>query len=104
MEDLNIINNNIKFTIHVNYLENTFQCNEDNESGKFNIVDKSLILIWDNKDIEYYELSNLDDKTYIKNDENENNVHRNDVHRNDDKINIIHNEWEDTIYLIDNNR
>jgi len=99
MEDLNIINNNIKFTIHVNYLENTFQCNEDNESGKFNIVDKSLILIWDNKDIEYYELSNLDDKTYIKNDENENNVHR-----NNDKINIIHNEWEDTVYLIDNNR
>jgi hypothetical protein len=103
MEDLNIINHNIKFTINVNYLENTFQCNEDNESGKFNIVDKSLILIWDNKDIEYYELSDLDDKTYIKNDDNEN-KYDNENKENNDKINIIHNEWEDIVYLIDNNK
>jgi hypothetical protein len=103
MEDLIIINNNIKFTINVNYLENTFQCNEDNESGKFNIVDKSLILIWDNKDIEYYELSDLDDKTYIKNDDNEN-KYDNENKENNDKINIIHNEWEDIVYLIDNNK
>jgi hypothetical protein len=99
MEDLNIITHNIKFTINVNYLENTFQCNEDNETGKFNIVDKSLILIWDNKDIEYYELSDLDDKTYIKNDDT-----REDKHQDENEINIIHNEWEDIVYLIDNNK
>ncbi len=110
MEDLNIINHNIKFTINVNYLENTFQCNEDNEIGKFNIVDKSLILIWENKDIEYYELSDLDDKTYIQNNTDINDKNNNINDKNDNindknkKINIIHNEWEDIIYLIDNNR
>jgi hypothetical protein len=111
MEDLNIINHNIKFTINVNYLENTFQCNEDNEIGKFNIVDKSLILIWENKDIEYYELSDLDDKTYIQNntdinDKSDNNIKdkNNNIKDKNKKINIIHNEWEDIIYLIDDNR
>ena len=103
MEDLNIKNNNIKFIINVNYLENTFQCNEDNETGKFNIVDKSLILIWDNKDIEYYELSDLDDKTYIKNEDKNEDKYKDKYHY-ENEINIIHNEWQDIIYLIDNNR
>ena len=55
MEEIKIINSKKEFLIKINYLSNTFFIvNESNKSGKFEIIEDTMILIWENDDIEYY--------------------------------------------------
>ena len=55
MEEIKIINSKKEFLIKINYLSNTFFIvNESNKSGKFEIIEDTMILIWENDEIEYY--------------------------------------------------
>jgi len=61
MEEIKIINSKKEFLIKINYLSNIFfivnndlSINESNKSGKFEIIEDTIILIWENDDIEYY--------------------------------------------------
>jgi len=55
MEEIKIINSKKEFLIKINYLSNIFFIeNESNKSGKFEIIEDTMILIWENDDIEYY--------------------------------------------------
>ena len=61
MEEIKIINSKKEFLIKINYLSNIFfivnnelSLNEHNKSGKFEIIEDTIILIWENDNIEYY--------------------------------------------------
>jgi hypothetical protein len=61
MEEIKIINSKKEFLIKINYLSNSFfiinndnSINECSKCGKFEIIEDTLILIWENDDIEYY--------------------------------------------------
>ena len=66
MEEIKIINSKKEFLIKINYLSNTFfiinndlSINECNKNGKFEFIEETLILIWENDDIEYYKKKGL---------------------------------------------
>ena len=55
MEEIKIINNEKDFFIKINYLSNKFfVINNEYKNGNFEIIENTLILIWENDDIEYY--------------------------------------------------
>ena len=61
MEEIKFINSKKEFLIKINYLSNIFfivnnelSLNEHNKSGKFEIIEDTIILIWENDNIEYY--------------------------------------------------
>ena len=48
MEEIKIINSKKEFLIKINYLSNTFFIvNELNKSGKFEIIEDTMILFWE---------------------------------------------------------
>jgi hypothetical protein len=104
MEEIKIINSKKEFLIKINYLSNTFfvinndlTINEPNKSGKFEIIEDTMILIWENDDIEYYKkkcsnvyYSNNNLTEYYFINSNSNNL--NNIYYIDDLSNIYDNK------------
>jgi hypothetical protein len=92
MEEIKIINSKKEFLININYLYNTFfkiiKDDTMSNTGKFEIIEDTLILIWENDDIEYYKKkcsniyynnSNLTDYIFINNNNTSNTYYIDDL-------------------------